>query len=515
MSQKGRLFLTISLFSFLSLAGLYFALRVWMPFMWGVLAPAMIGLAGWAYLDKKMIVEFFTMKTTKYGLDMGAVIFLSVLFLAVLNFVGARHSKTFDFSLNQVNTLSEQSQKILQNLRSELFIKFFYKNGADRADDNKKLFRDLVKRYQDVSSKVQFEFIEMNEKAKLAEEFGATKGSGEAFLEYNGNKNRIENTTEQDLTNALIKVTRTSKKSIYFIEGHGERSLDDEKNETSLFGFKQLLEKNSYLVKKISLLSVGQVPDDADVVVIADPVQSFQDIEVKAIENYLNRGGALFVAIDQKVPAGLQKIISNVGIEVENFYVFNVFNTPMGPVVNAQSPTVAVQYSTTNEITKVFGPNQMTVFKQPHALKDIPHSEKIKIEFIVHTPENSVALKELDSQDYTGKPQPYNLAAQIKGQYSTGGKDFNMVVVSDADFMSNILLYQNLNRDLALDAIASLSKESDLVAITAKELQATKMILSPPEFRQFFYFVVLCLFFPLPILFMMTSLVLWYRRRHA
>lgn len=514
MSQKGRLFFAISLLCYVCLGGLYFALRIWMPFMWFILMPAVIGTLGWLYYDKKILVEFFNLKTTKYGIDMGALIFLSILFIAVINFVGARHTKTFDFSANQINSLSDQSKKITSYV-SELSVKFFYKNGADHAEDNKKIFRDLVKKYQDLNSKIQIEFVEMNEKAKLAQEFEATKGSGEAFIEYKGNKNRIENYTEQDFTNAIIKVTRTKKKTIYFLEGHGERSIEDEKNESSLFGFKLLLEKNSYVVKKLSLVSAKEVPDEADVIVIAAATQDFQDHEITAIENYLKKGGSLFVALDDiKVPAGLQKILTHVGIDLDKHYIFNVFNTPMGQVVNAQSPTVAIVFSQTNEITKVFGANQMTVFRQPHALKDLQRPDYIKVEYIVKTPESSVALKELDSSDYVGKPQSYNMLADVNGKYESNSNDFSMIVSSDIDFMTNILLYQNLNRDLALNSVSSLAKDFDLISVVPKEMSATKILLSPPEFNQFFKFVVVGLFLPLPILFMIVSLTLWFRRRH-
>ena len=515
MSQKGKLFLTISLLSLVALGGLYFALKIWMPFMWFVLAPVFIGLIGWLIVDWRMLKDFFGMKATKQGLNMGAIILIALGFLTVVNFVGARHYATFDYSGNHLNSVSDQSKKVLQSLDEDLQVKYFYKNGADRAEENKKAFRDLMKRYQDVSPRVQLEFVEMNEKAKLAEDYGANKGTGEAFINYKGSKNRIENYTEQDFTNAIIKVTRTKKKNIYFLEGHNERSLDQEKDETSLFGFKQMLEKNSYNVQKLSLVAKAHIPEDADAVIIAAPTQSFQDFEVTEIENYLKRGGGLFISLDAKPPMGLQKIVSRLGVELENNYVFNVYDSPMGPVVNAQSPTVGIQYSPTSEITKVFGATQMTVFRQPHPLKISNNSAAIKAEAIVRTPENAVELKELDSKDYIGQPHAFTLAAEIKGRYDLGEKPFSAVVFADTDFMSNILLYQNLNRDLALNAVASLSKETDLISVTPKEAQVTKMILSPPEYSQFFKFSVLGLFFPLPLALMILSLVLWFKRRHA
>lgn len=516
MSKKGKLFFVFSILSFVALSGLYFALKVWMPFMWFVIGSALVGLIGWIVVDKKIIIDFFSMKTTKQGMNMGVLILISFCFLSVVNYVGAKHYGTFDFSANKLNSLSDQSRKILLSLEGDLNVKFFYKNGADRAEENKRIFRELVKKYQDASSRVQIEFVEMNEKAKLTQDFGAGKGYGEAFIDYKGSKNRIENYTEQDFTNAIIKLTRKKKKTIYFLEGHGERSTDDEKDETALYGFKQLLEKNSYIIKKLSLGTNPQIPEDMDTLVIAAPTQAFQDHEIKALELYLNQGGSLMLALDDRRSTGLEKILGHVGLQLEKFYVFNVFNSPMGQVVNAQSPTVAAQYSQSSEITKMFTASQMTVFRQPHALTVTNTPATIHIESIAKTPENSVALKELDSVDYQGKPQPFNIAVELKGKYTaTTEKDFSMVVFADTDFMSNILLYQNLNRDLALNTVASLAKEVDLISVSPKEAQATKILLSPPEFSQFFTFAIFGLFLPLPLLLLITSSVLWFKRRHA
>lgn len=515
MGGKSRLALGASILCFVALAGLYFALKVWMPFMWVILAPAIVGFFLWLYFDRHAIVEVFTMKSTKQGLNMGALVLIVLFFLTVINYLGAKYYKTYDFSGNQINTLSDQSDKILKSLDEKLIVKFFYKNGADRVDENKKSFRDLIKKYQDRSDKVQFEFVEMNENAQLSKDFGATKGPGEAFVDYKGNKNRIENYTEQDLTNAIIKVTRSTKKIIYFLEGHKERNSEQDKDESGVSNFKQMLEKNSYVVKTLSLVGQPEIPADADAVAILGPEQNFQSFEVHALENYLEKGGSVLLALDDRSAGGLQGFLSRFGIELEHFYVFNVYSTPLGQVVNAQSPTVAVNYSATNPITKVFGPKEMTVFRQPHALKLSKTPDTMKAEVVVKTPENSVALKELDSKDYSGDPQSFNIGVHVTGKFGKADKEFNLVVFSDTDFMSNILLYQNLNRDLALNSIAALVKESDLISVSAKETGPTKLLVSPPEFNQFFKFVVAGIFFPLPVLLMIISLVLWLRRRHA
>lgn len=515
MSKKGRLFFALGLLSLLALVGLFFALGMWMPFMWIIIATALLSFTGGFYQDRGIIKEFFTMKATKNGMNMGLMVLLAIVFLSAINFTGARHYKAFDFSSNQINSISEQSRNILNSLDSDLRVFFFYKTGVERSEENKRIFRELVKHYQDVNTKVKLDIVEINERPSLAREFEASNGAGEAFLEYKGNRNKIENYNEQDFTNAIIKATRTSKKNIYFLEGHGERSLEDEKSELSLSGFRQMLEKNSYEVKTLSLAKETQIPADTNVLVIAGPHQQVLAAEVKAIEDYLKNGGHLFLLLDEKTPMGLGGLLKSFGLELEPHYVYNVFNSPMGQVVNAQAATVAVDYSTSNAITKLFTNSQMTLFRNPHSFKLIEHESTINQEVLVKTPQSSVALADVDSTDYTGTPKSFNLGVHVRGKLAGSAKEFSAVIFSDVDFLSNILLYQNLNRDLALNTVAALAQETDLISISAKEPQATKMLLSPPEFNQFFKFTVVGLFLPLPIVFMILSIVLWYKRRHA
>ncbi len=515
MSQKGRLLFVLSVLSFMAEAGLYFAIRSWMPFMWIVVGTGVICFFGWIFLDRRILADFFTMKATKQGFNMGALIGLAVIFLSAVNFFGARHYATFDFSDNHVNSISEQSKKILGSLESDLQVKYFYKAGADQAEQGKKMFRELVKHYQDISSKVKFEIVEINERPKLAADFGANKGSGEAFIEYQGAKNRIENYAEQDFTNAIIKATRKDKKNVYFLGGHGERSIDDEKSEVSLFGFRQMLEKNSFTVKKLDLTQSQKVPADAHVVVVAGPRHVFQQAEVKALEDYLNSGGSLLLMLDEKDTVGLAGLLKTMQLELRPTFIYNVFQSPMGKVVNAQATTVAAEYSTGSEITKLFTTNQRTMFRNPHSLRVLADSKTINTEVLVKTPTASVELEELDSKDYIGEEQSFVLGAHVRGKLNEAGKEFSAVVFSDADFVSNFLLYQNVNRDLALNAVSSLARETDLISISAKEPAASKMLVTPPEFSQFFKFTVVGLFLPLPFAFMILSLVMWYRRRHA
>ena len=532
MSGKGKISLTIGFVLLISLAGLYFALQVWMPFMWLFLAPGLLGVITWIYLDRKLLFDFFTMKTTRQGLNMGVLILIAAVMLVFVNFIAGRYNKTFDFSTTEKFTLSEQSKKILDNLKNdpaEVQVKYFYKEGLEGVEAGKKIFSNMVKIFQDSSveakSKIKLEIVEMNSRPKLTQEFGATRGSGEGFIEYKGQKSRVEpqganagqvNYSEQDFINALIKTTRKEKKKIYFLQGHGERDVINEKNETGVSALKQMLEKNSYIVESYNTIEKGGVPQDAHVMAILNPENTFQKQEVIALQDYLTHGGALFLTFDEKNVAGLGDVLKQMGVELEKNYIFNIFNSPSGPVVNAQQPTVAIQYSPTSEITRFFASNASSVFLRPQSLKMLAVPQGLQVDPLVKSPEASVALENFDSQQFKGQPQSYILAVEVKGKLKeNAGHDFSAVVFADTDFLSNQFIYQNSNKDLVLNAFSALAQEKDLIALAPKEPKASPMTMSVPEFNQYYKFIVVGLFLPIPFIFLIISFVMWLRRRHA
>ena len=91
----------------------------------------------------------------------------------------------------------------------------------------------------------------------------------------------------------------------YFTAGHGELGWTGTRPpDRSLRAFKQLLKALHFKVETLSLTSglADAVPEDADLVVVAGPVEPFLPAEVEALRRYLEGGGALLVALE---PASL------------------------------------------------------------------------------------------------------------------------------------------------------------------------------------------------------------------
>src|SRR5690606_14878349 len=159
----------------------------------------------------------------------------------------------------------------------------FYKKGVEGNEENRRQFRELIKKYQDESTRIRLDFVEVNERPDLAQEYGIDKGSGVVFLDYKGRRNRIEKIDEQEFTSAIVKVTREQNKTIYFTVGHGEKALSENREGLGLGSLKLLLENNRYTVKELPLIQSPKIPADADVIFIAGPTQGFQEFEIEAL----------------------------------------------------------------------------------------------------------------------------------------------------------------------------------------------------------------------------------------
>ncbi len=506
MGKLGQLSL---LFAGLTLAAFgvtRFFIREWYPFYWVMLGLVVVFLGAAFFFDRKFYGEFFAMKTTKHGMNMGVMILFVFAIIFMVNFIGARNIKTFDFSQAQRNTLSEQSIKLLKDLKEPLKIRFFYHEKEKESDENRRAFRELIRKYQDSSSQISLEFVEVNERPDLAESYGVKQGKGIVFLEYKGKKQSIEKIDEQDMTQALIRVMSDKSKKIYFVEGHGELSLSDTTSPKGLGRLKTVLESKNYQIATLALAQMGKIPDDADVVAVIGADQGFLEHEIKALTEYSKNGGNLILGLEPKGKSGLDTWVRAFGLELQNDYLISVSNTPLPKGI-----TFAFQYSSTSEITKSFPKNQVALFFLPQSIRKsasapatITYDELVKVGPAVSLVDIKAPMPR-DEGNYTS-------VYYAKGKTAADDKkDFQLILFGDADIFSNDLLDANMNKDLVSNSFSQLAKDENLISISPKEL--TKTEIDPSQSKQaFFYFGIVI---PLPIIMLISAIVIWYRRRNA
>lgn len=510
MKKTGIIFLLASGLSLVCLLVLRLLLGGWTHYLFVPLTFFLVFLIAGLWSFRGTYKEFFSVRTTKEGMSMGAMILLVLAVLVAVNYLGGKKYKTFDFSSSQVNSLSDQSVKLVNSLKDELKVIYFYKLGSEGVEENRRGFTDLLRKYQDESSKVSLQFIEINENPKMAEEYGINKGTGVVYVEYQGRRAKIEKIDEQELTGAIVKVSREKDKKIYYVVGHGEKDLEEPKETTGANALKRLMEGNRYQVLPLNLNSVPSIPDDADLVMVLGAEQEFLDTELKLLQNYLAQGGAMIVALEARKNTGLEKILSPIGISQGSEYLVQVMDTPLGKAVNPQV-TAANQFSPSSPITMPFGGSQFIVTRLP-----MPLNKKevggVSAENLVKTDPSVLGFPDTQFQG-AAKTGPFTIAMFTTGKYPgmNASKDFQMIILGDADVFGNQLLYRNLNRDLLLNSVSFLAKEENMISISPKEPAVTSLQITPTQFYLFIFGFII----PLPLILITISGVLWYRRRYA
>src|SRR3990172_5584194 len=160
-------------------------------------------------------------KNLKYGANV-FVLSITILFIIViLNFFSSRYHFRWDFTKSEKYALSEQTKKVLSNLSNEIKIICFFQEEAEGKDS----LKDLLKEYSYSSGKIKYEFIDPDKNPKVAKKYNISEYNT-VLIDSNGKISRIKGTSEQDITNAITRTKRKTKKIIYFVEGHGEKDVD-------------------------------------------------------------------------------------------------------------------------------------------------------------------------------------------------------------------------------------------------------------------------------------------------
>ena len=308
-------------------------------------------------------------------------------------------------------------------------------------------------------------------------------------VEGNGKKEKIARLEEAALTNAILKVTRNTKKVVYFITGHGEPALtDSDSNGYSVV--KQALEDQNYTVQELVLARQTQVPDDAAVVILAGPGEEVLDSELEALRAFLGRGGHLLVMSDPETAPGLVTFIQGYGLEVGNDVVIET--NPLGRLVGGDYLLPVVMTYERHAITKELG-NVMTMFplvRSVQVAKDLPQG--ITAQGLAMTSAESWAETDLKAlhegrtafEAESDRRGPITIAAVATINTSQTGtaasgtaeptdqpeKDKSaraarLVVFGDSEFANNSLFPVQGNGNLFLNTVSWLAEEEDLIAI--------------------------------------------------
>ena len=92
---------------------------------------------------------------------------------------------------------------------------------------------------------------------------------------------------ESSLTSAIDYVVTEEFPQLYVLEGHGEPDLPD--------SFREQIEKDNIEINTLSLLTVDEIPEEADCIMIYAPATDISQEEKEMLASYTQNGGKLLV----------------------------------------------------------------------------------------------------------------------------------------------------------------------------------------------------------------------------
>ena len=449
--------------------------------------------------------KFWQQRATQQGTKAIAKTIWVILILGLINWVGIVYSQQWDLTENQINTLSEQSQNIVAKLEQPLEVLIF-----DRQLDPE--LENLLQNYRRYSERFRFRLIDPEQQIGLAQQYGV-QTLGEIYLRYGEKQQKLSADnlpsgvlTEAQLTNGIAKIKRDRPIDIYFLQGHGEASL--ELVEGGLAQAVQILTARGNNVNTLNLAQSGKIPDDADLIVVAGATRKLLAAEVSTLQQYLKTGGSLLLLLSPNVDIGITPILQNWGIEPDRRLV--VDGSGASSVMGFGPGVAIVNNYGEHPIAASFG-DGITLFPEASPLKII---EKAEVEStpLTITSQQTWAESDLQAEEITFDAStdlsgPLNIAiASIRQQPQPA----RLVVFGSTAFATNGWFEQQLNGDLLLNAINWLvGEDRDTLAIRPQEPANRRLNLSSLQAGTISWLALRIM----PFLALVVGVLLWWKNR--
>ena len=454
------------------------------------------------------IVRAFSGRGARQGTNTTILTLAVIAILAVINFVGFRHHKTFDLTTEKLYTLSDQTRNIVGNLKQDLTVARFDKapNAA---------FDDLMAEYKALSPHFKYQFVDPNQKPEIAQDYGVTR-MGDVVVAYGVRKDHLDASAhgplgEEDVTGAIVKLISDKVKEVCFVSGHGEKSLTDGSQD----GYTQVdagLKKENYITKTINLIADNGVPADCSALVIAGPKQSYYPQETAMLGKFLDAGGDALIMVDPATDPKLDDLFQSWNVAVGNNVVVDA--SGMGQIFGGGPIIPLVQDFGSSPITKGFqGSMAFFPLARTASIADKSKSIPQTVE-LLKTSERSFTIPKLEpgQKRITFDPKTETMSALSLGvaaNRKVGDKDARLVVIGNSQFAANPSVGQGRNGDLFFNTIEWLTQDENLISIRPKSATNRRVTLSEAQSAALHWLNLVFL----PGLVIFSGIYIWWKRR--
>ncbi|MCU0565960.1 MAG: Gldg family protein [Oculatellaceae cyanobacterium Prado106] len=486
----------------------------------GLIIAGLVIIGVWLVMESRSPNTFWNQRSTQVGTNALISTLAVLLILGMLNFLAVRFSTRLDLTENRIFTLAPQSQEVVRTLKQPVKT-WVFDVGQNMGD------RELLENYRRQNNLFSYEFVDPQAKPGVAQQFGV-RSVGEVYLETGSVKRLVQTLTpeqrlsERRLTNGLLQVTSTKQQKVYFVQGHGERTLEAGQEGMSQ-AIARLSEEN-FVIAPLTLAENPTIPDDAAAVVVAGPQRPLLEKGVTALSDYLKGRSGLVLMVDPQTDPKLDKLLQDWGVKLSDRLIVD----PAGQASGLGAGVTIVNQYGDHPISKGFNGISFFPLARPIATTTISGVEMVPFLFSserTQAQQVDTATGNLKPNPADPKP-PYALGVALSRTITSEAKtdvkpedtanataptaQSRLVVLGNSSFATDGLFEQQLNSDVLLNAISWVSQRDDeVLAIRPREMTNRRIALSLEQQVS----VALLSMVLLPVIGFGGAALVWWRRR--
>nr|CAX83881.1 ABC-type uncharacterized transport system involved in gliding motility auxiliary component-like [uncultured bacterium] len=427
--------------------------------------------------------------------------------LGLAAYASHRHQIRWDWTKGGRHTLAEQSLKAVKAFPEGLTMTVYVQERGDR----KPQIQNLMEKYQVANPSLTIRYVDPDLDPAAARQ-AEVAVYGTVILRTGDKTEKVTESTEEAITNGLIRLSKGSAKTIRFVTGHGEHPLNEGResgNGQDRFAYTQakaLLKGEGYQIEEINLAEVEKIPENTAVMIVGGPRKTFLPIETLRLKNWYDANGRLLLLLGPDGDAGLESLLKPHGITLLKGVTLDPAAQMLGG--SAATPLVS-RYPPEHAITK--GMSAASIFPDTSGMELEPAPNDGKEQ---RTPLLEGAARGwLETGDLTSGKVEYNPGEDRKGPILFGAAiqadKKRLVVTANANFLADAYVSALGNADLFLNMVRWLAEDENFIAIKPKEVQDAGLELPGEQALLLFWGLVVLV--PMGLLAMGGTI--WFKRR--
>jgi gliding motility-associatede transport system auxiliary component len=376
--------------------------------------------------------------------------------LGCLVALAALHPFRVDLTPERRFTLSPHKRAVLKRLDADVDVTVFY---SSQAEAMRRDMEDLLRLYHDAQPRVSIRFLDLDRSPGMAKRLGVDDYNT-AVVATGERREHVPLVNETALTGALLAVAGTPPVPTYFVVGHGEHDPRDDDERAGASEAARALASEGFAPRALDGAAV--VPPDAGLVVLAGPTRDLARGEVDALAAWVEHGGRLVVLTDPGTPASVRALVARFGIEPAGDLVVD----EQARLFGTDGLSARIAYLNQGLFGEPPGVQALLPEAQSVRLVDVPG---VRADYLAMTGDGTwadVARRSLEGRGRAAfdpardRQGPVPVAAFAVTRAADDAPEGRVVVIGDADFVTNLHVNLLGNRDLLL-AVAGLVGRGD------------------------------------------------------